>query len=586
VPSENQLLGGRYALRESIGHGGMAEVHRGRDVRLGREVAIKLLRPDLARDPAFEARFRREAHSAASLNSPAIVAVYDTGESVIDGANTPYIVMEYVDGQTLRDLLVTEGRLLPARALEITAAVCTALEQAHAAGIVHRDIKPANVMVTARGAVKVMDFGIARALTASTATMTQTSTVVGTAHYLSPEQARGEHVDARSDIYSTGCLLYELLTGAPPFTGDTAVSVAYQHVREEPTPPSSVEPEVPASADTIVLVAMAKNPADRYPTAAEMRADIERALAGEPVTALPVQRNEDPLVANVPPTTVLVREPPHKRRAFAYVMLGLATLAVFVLALVAARSLLSKSTTDINTPDVVNLSLPDARSTLEAEGLQVGVVTLKYDKAENGQVLFQSPPAGALYRKGLAVDLTVSRGIEMTTVPSGLPGLSVDEATTALSAAHLKRGTLVPRNSNAPTGQVLGSNPTVGTSVAAGSAVTLYVSNGQVPVPNVVGKDEDVAKSLLQEAGFDPVVLIAAEHTASKIGQVDAQLPAAKSFAPYGSTVKIYVVEAAPPPPTKSPSQSITPTTTPPTTPPTSPSSSPTTSVSSSTKSP
>ena len=224
------VLGGRYEIGDIIGYGGMAEVHRGRDVRLGRDVAVKLLRPDLARDPAFESRFRREAQSAASLNSPAIVAVYDTGDSEVDGVSTPYIVMEYVDGQTLRDMLTTEGRLLPQRALEITAAVCTALEQAHAAGIVHRDIKPGNVMVTTTGEVKVMDFGIARALTASTTTMTQTSTVVGTAHYLSPEQARGEHVDARSDVYSTGCLLYELLTGAPPFTGDTAVAVAYQHV--------------------------------------------------------------------------------------------------------------------------------------------------------------------------------------------------------------------------------------------------------------------------------------------------------------------------------------------------------------------
>jgi serine/threonine-protein kinase len=227
------VVGGRYEVGEVIGHGGMAEVHIGRDVRLGRDVAIKLLRPDLARDPTFQSRFRREAQSAASLNSPSIVAVYDTGEDQLDGVETPYIVMEYVAGRTLRDTLAAEGRLLPQRALEIAAAICAALEQAHAAGIVHRDIKPANVMITPNGDVKVMDFGIARALTASTATMTQTAAVVGTAYYLSPEQARGEHVDARSDIYSTGCLLYELLTGAPPFTGETAVAVAYQHVRED-----------------------------------------------------------------------------------------------------------------------------------------------------------------------------------------------------------------------------------------------------------------------------------------------------------------------------------------------------------------
>ena len=231
--TETQLLGGRYELGETLGIGGMAEVFRGRDVRLGRDVAVKMLRPDLARDPSFQARFRREAQSAASLNHPAIVAVYDTGED--NGVTTPYIVMEYVEGRTLREVLQTEGRLLPQRALEIVADVCAALEYSHRAGIIHRDIKPANVMLTPSGAVKVMDFGIARAVTDASPTMTQTAAVIGTAQYLSPEQARGEHVDARSDLYSTGCLLYELLTGRPPFVGDSPVAVAYQHVREDPT---------------------------------------------------------------------------------------------------------------------------------------------------------------------------------------------------------------------------------------------------------------------------------------------------------------------------------------------------------------
>src|SRR5581483_430691 len=340
-----RLLGDRYEIGEVIGVGGMAEVHRGRDIRLGRDVAIKILRSDLSRDPAFEGRFRREAQSAASLNSPSIVAVYDTGESDLDGTPTPYIVMEYVDGQTLRDMLAAEGRLLPQRALEITAAVCTALEQAHAAGIVHRDIKPGNVMLTTTGDIKVMDFGIARALATSTATMTQTAAVVGTAHYLSPEQARGEHVDARSDVYSTGCLLYELLTGAPPFTGDTAVAVAYQHVREDPTPPSSIEPDVPEAVDAIVLVAMSKNPANRYGSAAEMRADLERAMAGRPVHATPVLRNDDPVVPAVPPTTVLMREPPQRRRrGAAYAVLAVAALAIFVITLVVVSNLLSGTT--------------------------------------------------------------------------------------------------------------------------------------------------------------------------------------------------------------------------------------------------
>src|SRR5256714_7228868 len=314
-------LGGRYELAEVLGYGGMAEVHRGRDIRLGRDVAVKTLRADLARDPAFQSRFRREAQSAASLNHPSVVAVYDTGEDpAADGGSAPYIVMEYVDGRTLRDLLQTEGLLLPQRALEITADVLAALDYSHRAGIIHRDIKPGNVMLTRAGDVKVMDFGIARALTGATSTMTQTAAVVGTAQYLSPEQARGEHVDQRSDIYSTGCLLYELLTGRPPFVGDSPVAVAYQHVREDVIPPSRVNPDVTPAIDAIVLKAMAKNPANRYQSAGDMRADVQRALAGRPVEATPVMT--DARTTFGPAATTVIRRPPdrsrRRRRTIAY----------------------------------------------------------------------------------------------------------------------------------------------------------------------------------------------------------------------------------------------------------------------------
>ncbi len=265
--TQPRLLGGRYELDGVVGRGGMAEVYRARDIRLDRIVAIKTLRTDLARDQIFQARFRREAQSAASLNHPSIVAVYDTGEDMATGVPVPYIVMEYVDGRTVRDLLQDGHRLLPERSLEIIDGVLRALDYSHQAGIVHRDIKPGNVMVTRNGDVKVMDFGIARAMSDAQATMTQTAQVIGTAQYLSPEQARGERVDSRSDLYSTGCLLYELLTGRPPFTGDSPVAIAYQHVRENPIPPSRVDPDVPPWADAIVLKAMAKSPADRYQTA-------------------------------------------------------------------------------------------------------------------------------------------------------------------------------------------------------------------------------------------------------------------------------------------------------------------------------
>src|SRR6202020_3215373 len=242
---------------------------------------------DLARDQTFQARFRREAQSAASLNNPSIVAVYDTGEDedVATGIPVPYIVMEFVDGRTVRDLLQSDHRLLPERSLEIIDGVLGALDYSHQSGIVHRDIKPGNVMVTRNGDIKVMDFGIARAMSDNQATMTQTAQVIGTAQYLSPEQARGERVDTRSDLYSTGCLMYELLVGRPPFTGDSPVAIAYQHVRENPILPSPLDPALPPWADAIVLKAMAKSADDRYQTAAEMNAEIQRAASGMQVAA-------------------------------------------------------------------------------------------------------------------------------------------------------------------------------------------------------------------------------------------------------------------------------------------------------------
>jgi serine/threonine-protein kinase len=558
------LLAGRYQLGEVIGQGGMAEVHRGRDVRLGRDVAIKLLRADLARDPSFQGRFRREAQAAAALNHPAIVAVYDTGEDHSGGVVTPYIVMEYVEGRTLRDVLATEGRLLPQRALEITAQICAALEQAHVAGIVHRDIKPANVMLTTAGEVKVMDFGIARAVTGSSATMTQTAAVIGTAHYLSPEQARGEHVDARSDIYSTGCLLYELLTGGPPFAGDTPVAVAYQHVREDPVPPSRIEPDVSESIDAIVLTAMAKNPANRYQSAADMRADLDRALAGQPVEANPVYAEESAGLLPPPPTTVLVRQPPPRRgRALAYTMLAVATLLVFFVALLLARSLLSGSNGDVNTPNVIGQSFEDARATLIASGLKVGEVKHSYSTTVPADtVISQTPEPQILLSKGAAVDLEVSLGIHYVTVPTNLVGLTQSDASKNLAAVGLKVKQVVPRNSNQPAGQVLEADPAGGTQLPIGSGVTLVVSNGKVQVPNVVGKTVQEAAQALAAAGFQTTL---DPSDSPPTALVLSQNPPAQSFAPYSSFVTLHTDAPTPSPtpstpsPTPSPSDSVTP---------------------------
>ncbi|GAA5105852.1 Stk1 family PASTA domain-containing Ser/Thr kinase [Haloechinothrix salitolerans] len=294
--STANLLSNRYELGDTLGYGGMSEVHHGHDVRLGREVAVKILRADLARDSVFQERFRREAQNSAALNHPAIVAVYDTGETDSEYGPLPYIVMEYVEGRTLRDIIKTEGPLEPRRAMEVMADVCAALDFSHRHGIVHRDVKPANVMISKTGAVKVMDFGIARAIHDGQAAMTQTAAVIGTAQYLSPEQARGESVDARSDVYAAGCVLYELLTGQPPFTGDSPVAVAYQHVREDASAPSLLNPNISPELDAVVLKALTKGPANRYQSAAEMRTDLVRVLSQQrpaaPMVMTPADRTQ------------------------------------------------------------------------------------------------------------------------------------------------------------------------------------------------------------------------------------------------------------------------------------------------------
>ncbi len=496
----NRLLGGRYELGELIGQGGMADVFLGRDVRLGRTVAVKVLRADLAREPSFHGRFRREAQAAAALNAPHVVSVFDTGE---DSSGVPYIVMEYVEGRTLRDVLRTEGRLLPQRALEVAADICSALDAAHAAGIVHRDIKPANVMLTAAGEVKVMDFGIARAVADSSSTVTQTSDVIGTAAYLSPEQARGEHVDARSDIYSTGCLLYELVTGAPPFVGDSPVAVAYQHVREDPAPPSAYDDTLPRSVDAVVLKAMAKNPANRYQSAAEMREDLLRAAAGRPVAATPVLGG--PVLPATPVGAIgplRTPEDDRTRRKVVYGIFSGVLVAVVVAVALLVHSVLGTSTGGVLAPALIGLSQQDAATKLASVGLQVGAVSFAFDNSPVGSVFRQSPEQGILVAANGKVDLYISKGVEMTVVPQVI-GLSQQEATAELEAAKLTIRTVIQRDVNLPTGQVLDVLPRPGATVKAGSTVDVVVSSGMVQVPNVIGKKKDEAISILQQAGFN-----------------------------------------------------------------------------------
>ncbi|MCW2586624.1 MAG: hypothetical protein JWN55_2140 [Frankiales bacterium] len=516
----DQLLGNRYRLGDVIGRGGMAEVLHGTDVRLGRDVAVKVLREDLARDPSFQARFRREAQSAASLDAPSVVAVYDTGE---DDRGVPWIVMEYVDGRTLRDVLTTEGRLLPARALEVTADVCSALDVAHAAGMVHRDIKPANVMLTSRGEVKVMDFGIARAAAGNESTMTQTQAVIGTAAYLSPEQARGEHVDARSDLYSTGCLLYELVTGAPPFVGDSPVAVAYQHVREDPVPPSEYDPSLPSDVDAVVLKAMAKNPANRYQSADEMREDLLRAVAGQPVLATPV------LASATSTADDEDREPrPERSRTLVYTLYGLLLLLVALGSGLLVHALLGNDNHLIKPPGVVGLSQQAAAAQLAAGGLQVGKVTGVFDAKPVGTVVAQSPDKNFLVRKGGAVDLTVSKGAERTVVPA-LVGRSQAEAEAALEQGKLVVK-VMPRDGNVPAGQVLDMSPEPGATVPVRTTVTLVVASGNVLVPDVRQTTQEAAIATLDQAGFRTGLqyVASAEPAGTVIGQSPVNVLAAR----------------------------------------------------------
>ena len=571
MSEEPRRLGDRYEVGELLGRGGMAEVHEGRDLRLGRRVAIKILRPDLARDPSFQARFRREAQSAAALNHPNIVAVYDNGEDVLengtDSVTVPYIVMEHVDGMTLRQLLQSGRRLLPERALEMTAGVLAALDYSHRHGIVHRDIKPANVMLTRTGDVKVMDFGIARALADSGQTMTAAQAVMGTAQYLSPEQARGEIVDARSDLYSTGCLLYELLTGRPPFMGDSPVSIAYQHVSEPPVPPSQIDPAVPPSVDAIVLTSLAKDPGARYQTAAEMRADVERAIAGMPVTASMAAVAAAPADATTrlaPVGAAVAPADPASggRGPWAWVLLTVAVIAIVGgAAFLAFRLFGTTAVPKVTVPSLTGLTAAQAQSTLTGAGLSLGSQTPQTSEKPKDTIIAQQPGAGIEVDKGSSVDVTVSAGKEQATVPRLVGLASPDDARNVLAQSKLQLGTVTPKDSDQPEGYVLDQQPKAQTQVDVGSLVNITVSSGKVAVPDVKGKSEAQARSDLTNAGFEVNVVNQEDGTVDP-GTVLAQSPQPGTKAKKGSQVTITVATSPPPPTTSATTSSPPPPTT------------------------
>lgn len=544
------LLGERYELGGLLGRGGMADVRVARDLRLGRTVAIKQLRADLSSDDTFQARFRREAQSAAALNHPAIVAVYDTGESTdIHGNHIPYIVMEYVEGQTLREILRDDRKILPERALSIAADVLSALDYSHRSGIIHRDIKPANVMLTPSGQVKVMDFGIARAIADSSSAMTQTAAVIGTAQYLSPEQARGETVDARSDIYSTGCLLYELLTGRPPFVGDSPVSVAYQHVREDARPPSQLNPEVSQPVDHILAKALAKRTDDRYESAADMRKDIERAIAGQHVdaptaatAAIPAATAVAPAVAAAAATgtqpAVEDEEDERRNKALWWVLGILALLLIGGLAWFLLAGNGEEAPAQVRVPDVVGQDATAAQRVLEGEGFTVSTDEQPDPDVESGNVIAQDPEGGATAEEGAEITLTVSTGPEQVAVPN-VVGLNFDEAEAALEGEGLEVER-EDRPSDEARGTVINTNPVAGQRVDAGTTVTVIVSEGEVTVPNVVGMSEDEARNALEDLDLEVSVTEDPAATAPE-GQVTAQSTPAGQSVPPGTQIEITV---------------------------------------------
>ncbi len=553
-----RLLVGRYEVGELIGRGGMAEVHAAYDARLGRDVAVKILRSDLARDSTFLMRFRREAKSAASLNHPSIVAVFDSGEDVVleaGGADAPvpFIVMEFVRGRTLRDVLHEDGPLEPMRAVRLMIQVLHALHYSHQHGIIHRDIKPANVMVDNADRAKVMDFGIARAIADTAATMTNTSIVVGTAQYLSPEQAQGHDVDARSDLYSAGCLLYELVTGRPPFVGDSPVAIAYQHVGEPPQPPSMHVPDVPANLDVVILHALAKDPDKRYQSGDEFAADLESVLRREPTiaAAAAVEAGElapGPLPPKVSapmgPTTgshavVHTQEPAPapRRRALPWVAAALAVVAVGV-GLWFGRDALFGQPAPVAVPYVIGQKEADAKSQISAVDL-VPVSQPVANSAAAGMVVDQNPKDGTRPPDS-QIQLMVSTGPGQVVVPN-LRNYEQNTAIQKLKDLKLEPGEIVPvDNYQVSKGSVVATDPKAGTKVAQGRAIKLNVSTGMTRVPDVLGMSEQSASAALSKVGLT----YRREDVSSsrRVGTVIKQSYQEKVMVPVGTEIVLSVV--------------------------------------------
>jgi eukaryotic-like serine/threonine-protein kinase len=515
-----QHLSDRYELGEILGFGGMSEVHLARDLRLHRDVAVKVLRADLARDPSFYLRFRREAQNAAALNHPAIVAVYDTGEAETAAGPLPFIVMEYVDGVTLRDIVQNDGPVPPRKAIEIIADACQALNFSHQNGIIHRDVKPANIMITHSGAVKVMDFGIARALADSGNSITQTAAVIGTAQYLSPEQARGDPVDARSDVYSLGCVLYEILTGEPPFVGDSPVAVAYQHVREDPIPPSQRHEGISADLDAVVLKALAKNPENRYQSAAEMRADLVRVHSGQTPEAPKVLTDAErtSLLASTPSraprdpqTEQLTRRQPEYiegdrggRRSIGRWLIAVAVLAALTVAVTVAINMIGANPRKVQVPDVTGQPSVDAIATLQNRGFHPRTQQKPDSTVQPDHVINTDPKGSDSVAAGSDITVNVSTGPQQQVVPD-VSNLSYADAVRKLTAVGFAKFSQSAAPSTAEQkDKVVGTDPPANQTSAITNVIKIIVGSGPETkdVPDVTGQAQDLAQKNLTVYGF------------------------------------------------------------------------------------
>jgi serine/threonine-protein kinase len=549
-----RLLAGRYQIGALLGRGGMADVHVGLDARLNRKVAVKLLKPALANDPAFRTRFRQEAQAAARMAHPTIVRVFDAGEETVrepGGAEVqvPFIVMEHVDGKLLKDVLAN-GPLDPAEAVRITDGILTALEYSHRAGVVHRDVKPGNVMITSSGQVKVMDFGIARAISDSSATIAQTSAILGTAQYFSPEQARGEGIDARTDLYSTGVVLYELLTGKAPFRGDTAVAVAYQHISEAPVPPSALNPAVSPALNAVVMHALAKDRGDRFQTAAEFRADLDVAVTGKVPDRAPASDDFNAALFGVNPNSTAASEATLRRLAddtdraprtqnrppVAWIWGGISVMAVIIVATLVwvftlAPQQLVGAGAAVDIPNVTGQAFKVGGQKLLDAHLKVTRVDLPSDTIPADQIISTDPVAGTRVTPGFEVQVTVSSGPQQVTLPGQIYQPEAD-AQAAIKAAGLKYGaTKTDYSASVPAGQVIGvlvpgsTTPNGGNvQVTKGATIDLVVSNGLVQLPDVRGQAAATARDLLSGSTYSLTVKLT-PTTACSGQKVTAQSP-------------------------------------------------------------